>query len=229
MTATTQLSPPPPRSSAERLITLALRLAHAENALHALSSGQVDAIIDPDGKPYLLRPAQEHLRAKERQLQTVIESMADVIMVVGRGGVILSENRAVRRVLGYEPGVLIGRSLFDLTHEADWPRLYSAFFNVIEEFRTDALVEFRHRAPDGSYRAIEATVGKLRDLSSHSVVFSLRPSSSPLREPQKPTWSNAFEMSPTGEERESILLSHGRRIPLTRAPLGPDCSAPPSE
>ena len=216
-------------SSAERLITLALRLAHAENALHALTSGQVDAIIDPDGKAYLLRPAQEHLRASERQLQTVRESTADVIMVVGRGGVILSENRAVRRVLGYEPGELIGRSIFDLIHEEDWPRLYSAFFNVIEEFRTDALVEFRLRAPDGSYRMIEATVGKLRDLSSHSVVFSLRPHSGRLREPQKPVWSNAFEMAQPADERESIILSHGRRIPLTRAPLGADFSALPPE
>ena len=229
MTATTQFSPSPPMSSAERLITLALRLAHAENALHALTSGQVDAIIDPDGQAYLLRPAQEHLRANERRLQTVSESMVDVIMVVGRGGVILSENRAVRRVLGYEPGELIGRSIFDLTHDEDWPRLYSAFFNVIEEFRTDALVEFRHRAPDGSYRMIEATVGKLRDLTSPGVVFSMRPSSSLLRERQKPAWSNAFDMSPTGEERESILLSHGRRIPLTRAPLDADFNAPPPE
>lgn len=222
MTTATRPSPPTSTHGADKAITLALRLAHAENALHALTAGQVDAIVDPDGKAYLLRPAQEHLRASERQLQTMIESTADVIMVVGRGGVILAENRAVRRVLGYEPGELMGRSIFDLTHEEDWPRLYSAFFNVIEEFRTDALVEFRHRAPDGSYRLIEATVGKLRDLSSHRVVFSLRPSSSPLRERETPAWSNAPDMSPPGEERESIILSHGRRIPLTGAPLAPD-------
>ena len=222
MTAAIHPSPPTPTHGADKAITLALRLAHAENALHALTAGQVDAIVDPDGKAYLLRPAQEHLRASERQLQTVIESTADVIMVVGRGGVILAENRAVRRVLGYEPGELMGRSIFDLTHEEDWPRLYSAFFNVIEEFRTDALVEFRHRAPDGSYRLIEATVGKLRDLSSHRVVFSLRPLTRSLRERQTPAWSNASDMSQTGEERESIILSHGRRIPLTGARPGPD-------
>ena len=229
MTATTHPSSPQPMSSAERLITLALRLAHAENALHALTSGQVDAIIDPDGQAYLLRPAQDHLRANERRMQTVIESVADVLMVVDRGGVILSQSRAVRRVLGYEPEELVGSSIFALIHEEDWPRFYAAFFNVIEEFRTEALVEFRHRTRDGTYRLIEATVGKFRDLSSPSVVFSLRPRSRPLQERQKPAWSNAFDMSPAGEERESIILSHGRRIPLTRAPLGTDFSAPPPE
>ena len=48
-----------PNYGADSAITLALRLAHAESALHALTSGQVDAIVDPSGKPYLLRTAQE--------------------------------------------------------------------------------------------------------------------------------------------------------------------------
>ena len=222
MTAASQTSPPSPTLSAERAITLALRLAHAENALHALTLNQVDAIVDPDGRAYLLRPAQEHLRANERHLQTMIESVADVITVVGRGGLILSQSRAVTRVLGYEPSELLGSSLFAFVHEEDWPRLYSAFFNVFEEFRTEDLVEFRHRTRDGSYRLIEATVGKLRDLSSPSVVFSLRPRSRSLQEGQRPLWSNAPDMSQPGEERECILLSHGHRIPLTQAPLGTD-------
>lgn len=229
MTATTQPSPPPPTDGAAKAITLALRLAHAEHALHAFTAGQADAIIDPDGRAYLLRPAQEHLRQNERQMQAVIESAADVLTVVNRGGVILSQSRAVKRVLGCEPEELVGSSIFALVHEEDWPRFYAAFFNIIEEFRTEAVVEFRHRTRDGSYRVIEATAGKLRDLSSPGVVFSLRPRSRPLQERQKPAWSNAFEMAQPGEERESILLSHGRRIPLTRAPLGMDFSEPTSE
>ena len=229
MTAPTLLSPPPPMSSAERLITLALRLAHAENALHALTSGQVDAIIDPDGKAYLLRPAQIQMRANESRMQTVIESVADVLTVVDRGGLILSQSRAVRRVLGYEAEELVGSSIFAFVHEEDWPRFYSAFFNVIEEFRPDAVVEFRHRTRDGSYRLIEASVAKLRDFSANGVVFSMRHLSSPLRTRQKPAMPNAFEMSQPGEERECIILSHGRRIPLTGAPLEPDFSDPAPE
>ena len=168
--------PPPPTHGADKAITLALRLAQAENALHALTQGQVDAIVDPDGQTYLLRPAQEHFRQNERRLQTVIESTADVITVVDRRGMILSQSHAVRRVLGYEPDELVGRSIFDLTHEEDWPNLYAAFFNVIEEFRTDAIVEFRHRTRDGSYRLIESAVGRLREHPVRGVVFSFRPS-----------------------------------------------------
>ena len=213
MTATPQTPPPPPTHAAEKAITLALRLAHAENALQALTSGQADAIVDPDGKTHLLRPAQEHLRQNERRLQAVIESTADVITVVDRGGMILSQSRAVRRVLGYEPDELVGSSIFRLIREEDWPRFYSAFFNVIEGFDENATVQIRHRARDGSYRLIEATAGKLRDVSSASVVFSLRPITSPLRARTQPGVPGTPDICPAGEDREFMTLSHGRRIP----------------
>ncbi len=38
---------------------MALSLAQAEETLRAYTSDQVDAVVGADGKPYLLRPAQE--------------------------------------------------------------------------------------------------------------------------------------------------------------------------
>ena len=178
MTPTTLPSAEPPSQRAEKALTLALRLAHAENALHAFTTGQVDAIVDPDGHAYLLRPAQEHIRQNERRLQAVIDCIADAIMVVDRGGVILSHNHAVRWVLGYEPEEVLGTGFFALIHDEDLGEIYSAFFDVIEGFRQNATARFRHRAPNDSYRFIEATAGKLGDGFPRSVVFSLRPSPS---------------------------------------------------
>ena len=200
---------------------LALGLAHAENALRALTLGQVDAIVDPDGHAYLLRSAQERLRQSERRLQAVIESVADVITVVNRGGVILSQSDAVRRVLGYKPEELVGRRLFDLIHDDDLPVIYSAFFNVIEGFRTTATVQFRHQAFDGSFRPIEATMDKLRDTSSPSVVMSMRPRTSPLHShtelaPREAALAEAL----LGKDRFLAILSHELRTPLTPILLG---------
>jgi len=155
-------------------MTMALRLAHAENALQALTSGQVDAIIDADGRPYLLRPAQEQLRQNQRRLQTVLESSADLITVLDRGGRIISQSRAAYQLLGFDPGWLLDKALFDYVHPEDLPQFYSAFFNVIEELRPDAFVEFRHRRRDGSYRRLEASVSKLRETAVHYVVLVSR-------------------------------------------------------
>jgi PAS domain S-box-containing protein len=175
MTATAQILAQLPNYGADSAITLALRLAHAENALHALTSGQVDAIVDPSGRTYLLRPAQEELRQNESRLKALIGGIADVITVVNRGGTILFQSMAVTKVLGYGPEELLGTSLFEFIHPDDLAKVYSAFFNVIEGILEHATIQFRHRLGDGTFRVIEATVGRLNDLTSRSVVLSLRP------------------------------------------------------
>jgi len=188
MTATTPTTPPARTHRADKANAsmLALGLAHAENALRAFTSDEVDAIVDPDGHAYLLRSAQEQLRQRERRLQAVIESVADVITVVNRGGVILFQSDAVSRVLGYEPEELVGRGIFELVHEDDLSAVHFAYFNVIEGFHENATVQFRHRTRDGSYRMIEATLGKLRDAALQSVVISMRPRTSPPKSHTEP-------------------------------------------
>ena len=155
-------------------MTLTLRLAQSENALRALASGQVDAIIDADGELYLLPPAQEHFRQNQKRLHTVLESAADIITVLDRGSRIIAQTGAANRLLGYESGWLLDKPLFDFVHPEDLPQLYSAFFNVIEEFQPNALVEFRHLHRNGTYRALETMVSKLRDVSVHQVVLISR-------------------------------------------------------
>jgi len=166
--------PTPPAHPAEKVLALALGLAHAENELRAFTSGQVDAIVDLDGHPYLLRPAQERLLQNQQWLQTVLDSGSDLIMVISSGGLIVSQSLAARRVLGYGEAELIGRPLFDFVHDDDQRQLYSGFHNVISGFLNETMVEFRHRTRDGSFRMFEATVGKLRDAPVPSVVLACR-------------------------------------------------------
>jgi len=189
-----------PNYGADNAITLALRLAYAENALHALTSDQVDAIVGPKGETYLLRPAQEHLRQNESRLQALIGSIADVITVVNRRGTILSQSMAVTRVLGYGPEELLGKSIFEFIHGEDVAQVYSAFFNVIEGILEDATVQFRHRTSDGSFRILEATIGKLSDPTAKSAVLSLRPVTAPERSEaaRQPSVADASELTTKG-------------------------------
>jgi len=215
MNAKTKPPSLPSTHGPEKAVTLALSLAQAEKAIEAFGAGQVDAIVDTDGRAYLLRPAWERLRANETHLQAIIDSAADVITVVDRSGLILSQSRAVSRLLGYEPEEFVGQSIFEIIYEEDLDRLYTAFFKVIEGFMERATVHFYHPARNGSYRLIEATVGKLSDATSPSVVLIFRPitGSSPARIP--PVEPRALTMMPESEARDCIILSHGRTIPLT--------------
>jgi PAS domain S-box-containing protein len=174
MTTTPRKSPPPVKQNPEKAITLALRLAHAENALQVLTSGQVDAIVGPGGKTYLLHGAQEDLRQSEMGLQALFDSAFDLITVINRGGTIVSQNRAAIRVLGCEPQYLLGKSLFEFVHADDLSRVRAAFFGVIDGFRDDTTVEFRHLTGDNSYRTLEAIVSRLRDVTVSRVVLICR-------------------------------------------------------
>ncbi len=214
MNATKPASSPPLAHRAEKAITLALRLAHAENALRTLTSGQVDAVVDPDGNAYLLRPAQEHLRQNEKRLQAVIESIADVITVVNRSGVIVAQNRAVQRVLGYAPEELVGSRFFEFVHEADLLQLHSAFFNVSEGFQENATAQFRHRLRDGAHRPVEVTLGILPDAPSACVIFSLRPLPRLVRTGGAPRVS---EPPPSGDGLELELFFHRQHTPFVEA------------
>ena len=200
---------------------LALRLAHAENALQALASGQIDAVIDPDGKAHLLRPAQEYLWQNERRLQAVIDSSPDVITIVNRGGMILSLSSAARRVLGCEPEALVGKSVFESIHADDFTAVYSSFFKVIEGLQETDALQFRHRSADGAYRVIYATVGLLHDSSAVSVVFSLRLASQRISQFVAPDQrENAGPQTQLSKDRFLAMLAHELCTPLSPALLG---------
>jgi PAS domain S-box-containing protein len=146
----------------------------AENALFALTSGHADAIVGPGEKTYLLDGAREHLRKCENGLQALIDSASDLITVVNRAGDIVSRNRAVIRFLGCEQEDLLGKNLFGLIHFDDMAKVRSFFFRVIDGFRDETTIEFRHLTGDGSYRLLEAVVTKLRDPSVSPVVLISR-------------------------------------------------------
>ena len=211
VTETTRFHPTPHAGTAT---ALALRLAEAENALHALTSGQIDAVVGPGGQTYLLRPAQEHLRQSERQQQAVLESVPDVLVVVNHAGVILFENYAARRLLGYAPEELVGSVFFKLIHDADLPMVRSAFVNLIEGSSQNDTVRFRHLTRDGSYRLMEAALGKLQSVPPESVVFSLRPVVDRPADPECVRADAASNPPLPDTDRFLAMLSHELRVPL---------------
>ncbi len=215
-TIATSTPPALPADGAGKTIALALSLAEAERAIQAFTSGQVDAIFDADGKAYLLRGAQEQLRQSERQLRTIIDSCADAIVVVSDTGLILSHAGAVRGVLGFNPDDLVGRDIFELVHKEDVSQVYAAFFNVQGGFLANTTVAFRHLTSDRSYRPIEASVGKLRDVAEGGIVLTCRNATVRMRAQEETLLRETalIEASRT-KDRFIAMLSHELRTPLS--------------
>jgi two-component system CheB/CheR fusion protein len=221
MTHIERSDPAPFPRVTDKVITLALSLARAEQAIHDFSHGQVDAIVDPDGRAYLLRNAQEHLRQDEQRLRAILDSMSDGLTVVRRSGRIVSQNRTGSRMLGYQRDELIGANLFELIDPADMLQLHSAFFNVIEEFLPEATVEFHLRMRDGSYCWVEAAVSRLRDPAAACVVLTCREMTRRAPTPETKTHREAALIEASLEkDRFLAMLSHELRTPLAPALLG---------
>ncbi len=207
--------PPPLRRRAGQAAALALRLANTEDALLALTSGQVDSIADIDGRIHLLRPAQEHLRQREGRLRDIIDSAPDMVTVLDRKGTIVFQNKAAGPALGYGGDELAGINFFTLVHCEDLSRVHASFFSVMEGVQEKASAVFRQRTSNGSYCLVEAIVSKLHDAAAECVVVGMRPLTiSP------PAPAEAAEVESAPRDQFLAILSHEMRTPLTSILLG---------
>ena len=65
------------------------------------------------------RQAEDQLRAREARYRALIEGALDIIIVADAQGTILYASQAASRMLGLDPGHLVGRNSFDFVHPDD--------------------------------------------------------------------------------------------------------------
>jgi len=107
--------------------------------------------------------------------QPLIENALDVITVLSRDGIIRYESDSIERMLGYKPGELIGKSLFDFIHPDDVPNVISTFNNGLQIPGCTTSLEFRFQHKNSSWRNLE-TIGQnlLDNPSVEGIVLSFR-------------------------------------------------------
>jgi two-component system cell cycle sensor histidine kinase/response regulator CckA len=93
--------------------------------------------------------------------RTLVEGALDLITVVDEVGTIVFSSPSSERLLGYAPGDLVGRNLFEQVHPDDVRRVRSAFEDGVRGDKTSQPVEHRVRHRNGSWRTFES-VGNLR-------------------------------------------------------------------
>ena len=115
------------------------------------------------------------LRAREERFRAVIENSSDVIIILDGNGIISEESPSIKRLLGSEPGALIGRQMLEFIHPEDVPRVAEAFSSLVASPGSSVSVELRIRHRDGSWRAVEG-VGKnlLHDPQVRGIVANYR-------------------------------------------------------
>jgi two-component system NtrC family sensor kinase len=105
------------------------------------------------------REVYERLQARDDLFRLLLENALDIITILDVDGTIRYESPAVRRILGYEPHELEGRSAFDFMPDEDVQKAVSLLEGFRDASGATATLEFRFRHKDGSWRVLEA-IGK---------------------------------------------------------------------
>jgi diguanylate cyclase (GGDEF)-like protein/PAS domain S-box-containing protein len=110
-------------------------------------------------------------------LRFVVQNFSEIVMVVDPDGTLRYASPAFEQILGYDPGEVPGKNIFDFVHPDDLTRVWEETERVIsggDPAGTKAL-EYRIRHKDGSWRWMEGGVtSRQDDLAVRGIVLNAR-------------------------------------------------------
>jgi PAS domain S-box-containing protein len=121
------------------------------------------------------KEAEDALRNKEAHYRRLIEKAPDGILVLDGEEIMQYCSASLKRILGYEEEENIGRSLLELVHPDDLPRVSDTFSQLLTVSGTTNSAEMRMRHKDASYRYVEVVgTNYLDDPAVKGIVINLR-------------------------------------------------------
>src|SRR5262249_33828239 len=84
------------------------------------------------------------------------ENALDIVTALNREGIYLYNSPSLKRVLGYDPNEVAGRSAFGFIHPEDHAHAREIFEEALKHPERPARIEFRFRHRDGSWHYLEA-------------------------------------------------------------------------
>ena len=123
------------------------------------------------------KQARSKLEQADKRLRSLLENMKDMVTVLGSDGTILYEVPSGRMPLGYVPGSLVHRSIFELIHPSDLAKIERTLLELAQTPGATATVELRIRHRDGTWRLCVAN-GRNLCMIPASVALSLAPMTS---------------------------------------------------
>ena len=164
------------------------------------------------------------------RFHALVQSSADIVMVLDPDGTVRFANPAMLRSLGLRPVDLLGTQILEIIHPDDQSAVTSLMVGVLEEPSRSRRVEFRVRHADDTYRWID---GWVQNLLSHPEVGGIlgngrdvtdrrraeeasRASEERFRSLATSSPSAIFELDPEGH----VLYANDRWVDVTGRAIG---------
>ncbi len=110
-----------------------------------------------------IKLAEISLRESAERFRRLIEHASDIISVLDTAGIIQFQSPSTERVLGYLPAEVVGRSVLDFIHPEDREKTARRIAQVVGEPFAPALLEYRVRHREGTWRVLQSTGGAMND------------------------------------------------------------------
>ncbi len=121
------------------------------------------------------KKAIKELAASEERFRSLVQNSSDIITILKEDGTINYGSPSIKRILGYQPEDLVGKSIFAYLHPEDALTVQSIFSSAIQQMGIPITIDFRFLCVDGSWRYLEAIVNSyIEDATVQGVVVNYR-------------------------------------------------------
>ena len=179
------------------------------------------------------RQAHDALRASEERFRALSEHASDLVGILDADGTYRYASPSHRRILGYAPAEVQGRTIFELMHPDDVPHTQAAFAALLQSPGAMEAAEFRMRHADGSWRMLEGIgTNRLHDPAVRGIIANARDVTERKRAEAERTFllareREARQAAERAAERTQRLQNVSYRGPLSVATAPPTgCETP---
>jgi diguanylate cyclase (GGDEF)-like protein/PAS domain S-box-containing protein len=165
------------------------------------------------------RMAEEALRESEARYRLMAENSTDMISRTSTKGIILYASDACRRLVGYEPSELVGRSFYDFIFEVD--REEVRYLSSLIHEAGPTTFAYRVEKKDGSLVWFETTSRSVRDALSGKIreIVGVSRDVTERKRVEEQIEYQAYHDALTGlpnrrlfRDRLTVALAHARRL-----------------
>lgn len=154
------------------------------------------------------KAAEQTLRDSESRFRALLANGADIVLLLDRIGVVRWASPSVKRILGIDPGDLIGRSNRELAHPEDERALRQGFLATLKTKAELQRTTLRFRHEDGTYRWLEVVGSNhLDNPAIDGIIFNARDVSDRV-ELHERLRQEALHDFLTGLPNRAMLLTH---------------------
>jgi PAS domain S-box-containing protein len=115
------------------------------------------------------------LANSDERIRLIVQNISDMVTLVSKQGVIIYNNNALTRILGYEPEELYEKNMLELVHPDDKERIGKRFNDLVDKDGIGELIEFQFLSKSGKYLLIESIGNiQLNNPAFHAIILISR-------------------------------------------------------